>query len=113
MKRTTLLGILMVAVLACTAAISTPQPAHAILCCVTGEITSQQWTMAPTCAQAQTAYRALVRQETIDTCGSSTAVCALSIPPCEDWSAMDPNNPWKIDGQATFGCKEQCGPPTP
>jgi hypothetical protein len=113
MKRTTLLGILMVAVLACTAALSTPKPAHAIMCCVTGEQTSSQWAMAPTCAAAQTAYRALTRPEADATCGGSTLVCAFTIPPCEDWSSMDPNNPWKIDGPANFGCKEPCGPLTP
>jgi hypothetical protein len=112
MKRTTLLGILLVAVLACTAALSTPVPAHAILCCVGGEQTAQYWAKAATCAAAQTAYRALARPEADAVCSPNT-VCIFTIPPCEDWSSMDPANPWKIDGVATFGCREACGPPTP
>lgn len=114
MKRLTLLGILLVAVLACTAAMSTPEPAHAILCCDNGGYnTSQKWASAATCSAAQTAYRALTKPEADAFCGGSTRVCAFTIPPCEDWSAMDPVNPWKIDGVATFGCREECGPILP
>lgn len=113
MKRTTLLGVLLVAVLACTAALSTPRPAHALLCCITGEQTSQYWTKAPTCAQAQADYRALARPEADATCGGSTYVCAFTIPACEDWHLQDPINIWKIDGVANFGCREDCGPILP
>jgi len=109
MKRTALLGAVLGAGLAVTAALLIPAPAQALLCCVSGEVTSQYWAMAPTCAEAQTAYRALARPEANAVCGSSTSVCAFSIPPCEDNSASDPANPWKIDGTATFGCKEDCG----
>ncbi|HEV8580510.1 MAG TPA: hypothetical protein VGX68_15695 [Thermoanaerobaculia bacterium] len=110
MKRTVLLGTLLIALLVCALAISTPKPAHALLCCVGYYQTAQYWTKAPTCAEAQAAYRALARPEADDTCGGSTYVCAFSIPPCEDWTSEDPANPWKIDGVATFGCREDCGP---
>ena len=111
MKRLTMLGILLVAVLACTAAFSTPEPAQALMCCDNGGYTTAQyWASASTCSGAQTAYRALARPEANDFCGGSTMVCAMSIPPCEDWTAEDPANPWKIDGVMTFGCREDCGP---
>jgi hypothetical protein len=113
MKRTTLLGILLVAVLACTAALSTPVPAHAIMCCVTGEQTAQYWAKGTTCANAQAAYRALALPEAQATCGGSTLVCAFTLPPCEDWHLEDPANPYKLDGVANYGCKEPCGPLTP
>jgi len=111
MKRTTLLGVLLVAVLACSAALTTVRPAHALMCCDNGGYTTAQyWAKAPTCAGAQTAYRALAKPEADAACGGATLVCGFSIPPCEDWTAMDPQNPWKIDGIATYGCKETCGP---
>ena len=109
MRRTALLGTLLVAVFACSMAFSTPKALHAILCCETGYSTAvQYWAKAPTCAEAQAAYRALARPEANDTCGGSTYVCAFSIPACEDWTFEDPVNPWKIDGYAHFGCKYQC-----
>lgn len=108
MKRTTLLGVLLVAVFACSMAFSTPQPAHAILCCIGNYQTAQYWAKGPTCADAQAAYRALARPEADAFCGGSTYVCAFSIPVCEDWYHEDPANPWKLDNVATFGCKEQC-----
>src|SRR5688500_8842957 len=111
MKRAALLGALLVAVLACTAAFSTPEPVQALLCCDNGGYTTAQyWTKGPTCSDAQTQFRTLARAEASAYCGGSTMVCALSIPPCEDWTAEDPANPWKIDGVATFGCREDCGP---
>jgi hypothetical protein len=106
MKRFALLGVVLIAVLACTAALSTPKPAHAILCCDNaGYTTSQHWHMAATCAEAQTAYRAAARADAAQTCGSSTAVCAMAIPACYQSGSM-----WVVDGIATFGCKEDCGP---
>jgi hypothetical protein len=109
MKRLTILGVLLMAVLVCAAAVSTPKPAQAIMCCDNGGYqTAQYWAKAPTCSEAQTAYRALARPEANDFCGGSTYVCAFTIPPCEDWSAYDSANPWKIDGVATFGCKDVC-----
>ena len=108
MKRTALLGILLVAVLACTMAFSTAKPAHALLCCETGYQTAQYWAKGPTCADAQAAYRALARPEADATCGGSTYVCAFTIPPCEDWSTVDPANPYKLDNVSTFGCKYTC-----
>jgi hypothetical protein len=99
----------LVAVVAFTLAISTPRPLHAILCCTDcGYTTSQYWTKAPTCAEAQTAYRALAKPEADSICGGTNASCALSIPPCEDWHLEDPANPWKIDGVASFCCKDTC-----
>jgi hypothetical protein len=108
MRRTALLGALLVTVLACTLAISTPQPVQALQCCVGTYYTQQYWTKAPTCSEAQTAYRNLARQEADAVCGGSLTSCALSIPPCENWYNEDPANPWKLDGIASFGCKEYC-----
>jgi len=114
MSRTTYLGLLLVAILACTAALSTPRPAYAIMCCDNGGyMTSLYWTKGPTCAQAQASFRALARPEANTFCGGSTLVCAMSIPPCYDWSSQDPANPFFVSGYMTFGCKEPCGPLTP
>ena len=108
MKRTACLGALLVALLACAAALSKPEPLHAILCCDNGGYqTSHYWVKAPTCADAQTAFRAGTRPEANAFCGSSTLVCAVSIPPCYiSWD--DPFNPYVVSGYMTFGCKEQC-----
>ena len=104
MKRFALLGAVLVAVLACTAALSTPEPAHAILCCDNAGYTTQQyWYMAATCSEAQTQYRAAARAEAAGTCGSTFNVCALAIPPCYQSGSM-----WVVDGIATYGCKEDC-----
>jgi hypothetical protein len=108
MRRTALLGVLLVAVFACSMAFSTAKPAHAILCCETGYTTAQYWAKGATCAEAQAAYRALARPEADAACGGSTLVCAFSIPPCEDWSYEDPANPFKLDNIAHFGCKYTC-----
>ncbi len=109
MKRFALLGAVVIAVFACTAALSTPEPAHAIMCCDNAGYTTQQyWHMAATCSEAQTAYRNEARAEAALTCGSSTAVCALVIPPCYQSGSM-----WVVDGIATYGCKEDCGPILP
>ncbi len=115
MKRAALLTALLVAVLACAAALSKPAPLHAIMCCDNGGYTTQQyyWVKAATCAAAQTAFRALAKPEANDFCGGSTLVCAITIPPCQDWSSQDPANPWYVSGVMTFGCKETCGPPLP
>ncbi|HEX6898340.1 MAG TPA: hypothetical protein VF789_01450 [Thermoanaerobaculia bacterium] len=109
MKRTALLGALLVAVIAGSLAFSTPKPLHALLCC-DGAVysTSQWWASAPTCAEAQAAFRALALPEAQADCGGATQVCAFTIPPCEDWYYMDPVNRWKIDGTAGYGCKYQC-----
>ena len=108
MKRTALLGVLLVAVFACSMAFSTAKPAHAIMCCETGYQTAQYWAKGPTCADAQAAYRALARPEAESVCGSPTSVCAFTLPACEDWHLEDPANPWKLDGVANYGCKYTC-----
>ena len=106
MKRTALLGLLLVAVLACTAAFSTPEPAHALMCCDNGGYTtSQYFVWAPTCSEALASYRAWVRPEAEDFCGGATRVCQFTTPPCVEW-----NGGYKVSGLATFGCKESCGP---
>ncbi|HSG40122.1 MAG TPA: hypothetical protein VLE27_10835 [Thermoanaerobaculia bacterium] len=109
MRRTALLGAVLVAVLACSMAFSTPKALHAVLCC-DGAVyaTAQYWSKGATCAEAQTAFRALARPEANADCGGVTQVCAFVIPPCEDWTYEDPANPWKIDGVAYYGCKYQC-----
>ncbi len=109
MKRVALLSALLVAVLVCSYAVSTPKPAHAIMCCDNGGYqTSQYWVKAPTCAQAQTIFRTMARPEANDFCGGSTLVCAITIPACYYWGWEDPANPWVASGVMTFGCKEQC-----
>jgi len=109
MKRTACLGALLVTLLACAAALSKPEPLHAIMCCDNGGYqTSYYWVKGPTCADAQSQFRALARPEANAFCGGSTLVCAMSIPPCWDWYAEDPANPWMISGVMYFGCKEQC-----
>jgi hypothetical protein len=109
MKRTACLGALLVALLACAAALSKPAPLHAILCCDNGGYqTSLYWVHAPTCTDAQTAFKTAARPEANNFCGGSTLVCAISIPPCWDVSSQDPANPWVVSGAMTFGCKDQC-----
>ena len=109
MKRVTLLGVLMVAVLACAAALSAPEPAHALLCCDNGGYsTSQYWYMAATCADAQTLYRAAALPEAQADCGGATRVCSFTLPPC-----YQSGNMWVVDGTATYACKEDCGPILP
>ena len=109
MKRTACLGALLAALLACAAALSKPAPLHAVLCCDNGGYTTgQYWVKAPTCSQAQAAFRTAARPEANAFCGGSTLVCAISIPSCQDWSSQDPANPWYVSGVMTFGCKEQC-----
>jgi len=109
MKRTAYLGALLVAVLACTAALSTPRPAHAILCCDNGGYTtSQYWVYAYTCADAQAAFRAAARPEANTFCGGSTYVCAVSIPACYAWYDGFGSNAYVVSGVMTFGCKESC-----
>jgi hypothetical protein len=108
MKRVALLSALLVAVLVCSYAVSTPKPAHAIMCCDNGGYTtSQYWAMGPTCADAQAAFRATARPEANAFCGGSFLVCAVSIPPCYYWYE-NPANPYVVSGVMTFGCKEQC-----
>jgi len=109
MKRATLLGALLVAVLACTAALSTPKAAHAILCCEGYYETNQHWHMAATCSEAQSAYRAAALVDANANCGGSGA-CGLVIPGC-----YQSGNMWVVDGIASHGCREQCpiDPPLP
>ena len=106
MKRTTCLGALLAALLACTAALSKPVPLHAIMCCDNGGYqTSLYWVYAPTCSEAQAAFRAAARPEANDFCGGSTLVCAISTPACYYYTDL---NAWVVSGALTFGCKEQC-----
>jgi hypothetical protein len=102
MKRTALLAALLVAI-ACTMALSTPRPLHAILCCDNCCATTQHWVMRPTCSEAQTAYRAEALPEAQADCGGATQVCAFSIPACYASGGQ-----WVVDGTASFGCKYQC-----
>ena len=106
MKRTTLLGLLLVAALTCAAAFSTPKPAHALLCCDNGGYqTSQWWVWAPTCSEAQSTFRGYTLPEAQADCGGATRVCAVTIPNCLAWDGG-----WKINGYMTYGCKDDCGP---
>jgi hypothetical protein len=106
MKRTTLLGFLLVAVLACTAAFSTPKAAHALLCCDNGGYQTSQWFVwAPTCSEAQSNFRAYTLPEAQAACGGVTKVCAATIPDCYPW-----NGGWKVNGVMTYSCREDCGP---
>jgi hypothetical protein len=105
MKRTTLLGGLAVAMLAVTAAISTARPAHALLCCDNaGYSTSHYWFSAPTCSEAQSAFRSAALPEAAAACGSTTLVCGATIPPCYQY-----NGQWVVDGIMFYGCKYDCG----
>ena len=109
MKRTALLGCLLVAVLACTAALSTPKAAHALLCCDNGEYqTSQWWVWAPTCSEAQSNFQSFTLPEAQAACGGVAKVCAITLPPCLEW-----NGGWKVSGCMIYGCRTFCGPPTP
>jgi hypothetical protein len=108
MKRVSMLGVLLVAVLACTAAFSTPEPAHAILCCEEGYLTSVDWKMGTSCADAQAQYRAARLPEAQAECGGATKVCAFTLPPC-----YQSGNMWVVDGEASYGCRVDCGPPLP
>ncbi len=106
MKRTALLGLLLVAVLACAAAFSAPEPAHALLCCDNGGYTTSNWFFwAPTCSEAMASYRAQVLPEAQDFCGGPTLVCQFTTPACYPW-----NGGYKVNGVSTFGCREPCGP---
>jgi hypothetical protein len=103
MKRTVLLGALLVAVLACTLALSTAKPLHALKCCDFGGYqTEHHWHMEATCADAQAAHRALSFPEAQAFCGA-TNVCAFTLPGCYFAEGM-----WVVDGPATFGCLEFC-----
>ncbi len=108
MKRTALLGVLLVAVLVCTAALSTPKLA-AFPCCDSpgGYGTSQYWLMEPTCAAAQSAFRAAAIDEAYANCGGGDP-CSISIPGCYQSGGM-----WVVDGHMYHGCMVDCGPPIP
>jgi len=109
MKRTTLLGVLLVAVLACSAALTTVRPAHAILCCEDGGSSSvQHWKMASTCADAQAQWRAEALPEAQADCGGVTKVCNTSVPDCYLSNGM-----YVADGFLSWGCRVDCGPLTP
>lgn len=112
MKRTALLVALLTAVIVCSLSLSTPRPAlAALLCCDNGGYqTSQYFVMASTCSQANSNYRSLAFPEAADVCGGSTRVCGFTMPPCyynTDFGA------YIVNGLATFGCKEDCGPILP
>ena len=108
MSRTTYLGLLLVAILVCTAALSTPRPAHAALCCDRETYTTgAYWAAKPTCAEAQAAFLALARPEAADFCGGPLKVCAINTPMC-DIFPMDPLNPWEVNGVMTYSCKVAC-----
>jgi hypothetical protein len=108
MKRATLLGALLVAVLACTAALSTPKAADALPCCDNGGYsTSQYWEMKATCSEAQSAFRNAALPEAQANCGGS-GVCNITIPNCYQSGGM-----WVVDGFMYHGCLEQCGPLDP
>jgi hypothetical protein len=100
MERPVLLGALLVAVLVCSLAVSTPRPAHAIQCCDHAYYsTSQYWVMASTCADAQVAFRAAALPEAQATCAPE-GVCAVTIPPCYTYDGM-----YVVDGVMYHGCK--------
>jgi hypothetical protein len=108
MKRTALLGALLVAVLACSLAVSTPKPLHALRCCDNaGYSTSQYWVMKPTCAEAQSAFRSMALPEAQATCNPDL-VCATSVPGC--YTVVDEfgQTQYVADGWMYFGCTYQC-----
>jgi len=108
MKRTAMLGVLLVAVLAVTAALSTPKPAHALLCCDNGGYsTSQHWVMKPTCSEAQSVFRAEALPEAQAFCGGATYVCAATVPGCYS-VVVDGVTQWVADGWMYFGCRDYC-----
>jgi hypothetical protein len=108
MKRTACLGALLLAMIACAAALSKPAPLHALLCCDNGGYTtSLYWVMKPTCSEAQSAFRALALPEAQAYCGGVTRVCGATVPPCYYYSDA---SQWVVSGPLTYGCKEDCGP---
>jgi hypothetical protein len=109
MKRTALLGALLVAVLACSLAISTPKPAHALRCCDCPGCfsTAQYWVMKPTCAEAQSAFRAMALPEAQAFCDPDL-VCATSIPGCYTVYDDFGNLQYVADGWMHFGCSYYC-----
>jgi hypothetical protein len=108
MKRTALLGVLLAAALACTAALSTSKLA-AFPCCENpyGYSTSQYWVMESTCSAAQTAFRVAAINEAYANCGGWDP-CSVSIPGCYQSGGM-----WVVDGFMYHGCMAECGPPSP
>lgn len=81
MKRTTLLGALLVAAIVCSLAISTPEPAHAV-CCRGDYVTPQGWRMAATCGQAQAAVLADLLPYAQAQCGSMEVCGQFLNAPC-------------------------------
>ncbi|HEX9942164.1 MAG TPA: hypothetical protein VGG03_09120 [Thermoanaerobaculia bacterium] len=108
MKRTVLLGALLVAVLACSLALSTPTPLHALRCCdYGGYSTSQHWVMKPTCSEAQSAFRAEALPEAQAFCNPDFA-CAITIPGCYTFTDENGVLWYVVDGWMYFGCTYYC-----
>jgi hypothetical protein len=110
MKRTVVLGALLVAIFACSFALSTPRPLHALRCCDFGDYTtSQHWVMKPTCSEAQSAFRSEALPEAQAFC-SPDLVCAVTVPDC--YPVYDSTNTvitgWVADGWMHFGCSYYC-----
>jgi hypothetical protein len=106
MKRTALLGALVVAVIACTFAVSTPRPAHAILCCDNygAFATSRYWEMGASCQEAADKFRAAGMPEAQAICNPDY-VCGVVLPPCY-YDSM--KGAWVVDGEMIFDCTYRC-----
>lgn len=109
MKRTALLGALLVAVIACSMAFSTPQPAQAIMCCEGNYSTPQGWRMAATCDEAQAAVRADLLPYAQADCGGALKVCGAYL----DAPCYPKDGQIVSDGYLYYGCKAECGPLVP
>lgn len=107
MARSFRLGTLLVAVLTCSLAVSTPKPVLALRCCALGYITSQYWVMKPTCSEAQAAFRTAALPEAQAVCAPEF-VCQITIPSC--YSAYDAygNLVYVVDGLMNHGCTYSC-----
>lgn len=111
MKRTALLGALLTAVLVCSLSLSTPKPAHALLCCVDGyQLPYYYWVGASTCSEAISLFRSLAYPDAADICGGTTKVCNFVTPTCYYDSGY---GGWVVGEKARFGCREDCGPILP
>lgn len=108
MRRPALSTVLFVAALALLGELSVPAGLEADWCLDGPFSTSQYWATAPTCTSAQTLFRSQAFPEAAAICGGATKVYGFTTPPCQDWSAQDPANPWLVDGYATFYCRYLC-----
>lgn len=107
MKRTALLGALLVAVIACSMAITTPKPAHAFRCCDNAYYgTSRYWEMGATCDEARSKFISASMPEARAICDPEN-VCNVSIPNCY-YDSM--KGAWVVDGEMYFGCTYYCIP---